>query len=78
MPKKKEVNFKYVVARPWDLDDPEAGLCIYSYGSDIQEGTMKEAEKFLEYVKRQSKYDTDTKKEIDSYGIYVVGLTKIG
>lgn len=77
MAKKPEQVFKYVVARPWDKDDPESGLCIYTYAGEIQEGAMKGAQDFLAYVKRQSKLDGDKEHETESYGIYVVGLTRI-
>ncbi len=77
MAKKEEQEFQYVVARPWYPDEPDSSLCIYTYGGEIQKGTMKNAEEFLAYVKRQAKLDKDPKKDIDSYGIYVVGLTRI-
>lgn len=65
----KEIN--YVVGYPWEKEEP-LNLCIYTYGSDIQSGTMKQAKSFLEYVKQRS-----DKEDKDKYAIYVVTLTKV-
>jgi len=43
-------TFDYVVARHWD----DGSKCIYTYHSQIQKGTMADAEYFLNYVKSRS------------------------
>lgn len=63
-------TFDYVVAKPWDPEDPK-DLCIYTYFSEIQNGTMKDAKRFLKYVRGVNKEDA---KE---YSIYKVEFTKI-
>lgn len=65
------VKFKYVVARPWYPEKGDSPLCIYSFGNEIQEGDMKSAKKFLDYVRRQ---EPDM---AEHYGIYTVAMTKI-
>lgn len=74
--KKQEAVFNFVVGYPWSDSEPN-NLCMYCFGKDIQRGTMKEAEEFLKYVKRQAKLSGHTKEEIDKYGIYVVGFSKV-
>lgn len=51
-----EEAFSYVIAKPWRPNDPitHDNLCIYTYGSQIQRGTMADAEAMLDYVKRPS------------------------
>jgi len=66
----EEETFEYVVARRWDPDDPNSGLCIYSYHGEIQNGTMEDARSFLNYVRRQG-------PEKD-YGIYRVRYERLG
>ena len=63
-------TFEFVVARKWDPDDPNSGLCIYAYHREIQTGTMEDAERFLEYVRRQG-------PEKD-YHIYRISYERIG
>jgi hypothetical protein len=59
----------YVVAVPWaDKYPGTQGLCIYTYGRDIQRGDQDSAEHFLEYVKSTSK---------DDWAIYKVEFTKL-
>lgn len=50
------MEFSYVVASRWDEDKGWDGdnLSIYAAGSDIQFGTLNDAEAFLKYVKRNS------------------------
>jgi len=50
---KKKV-FPYVIATEWLHAPVDAGLRIYSYGTQIQMGTMEDAEEFLAYVARQA------------------------
>jgi hypothetical protein len=69
---KKDMD--YVIARRWEPEDPESSLCIYTYGSEIQRGTLKDAKDMLAYVKRQSKRDGDPHKE---YSIYEVAFRKL-
>lgn len=62
--------FKYVVARPWDDNEPD-NLCIYAYCTEVQKGTMEDAESFLAHVKaRQPDY-------AEKYAIYKVNYTKV-
>lgn len=70
MAKKKLEEFNYVVARLWYEDEPD-NLCIYAYGSEVHRGTIKDAQSFLDYVKRGNK---DEAKE---YSIYKVNFEKI-
>jgi hypothetical protein len=49
-----EELFDFVVARPWFPEKPGNSLAIYAYGSEIQHGTMEDAESFLEYVRFSS------------------------
>lgn len=51
-----EETFSFVIAKPWRPDEPMThdNLCIYTYGSQIQKGTMAEAEAMLAYVKHPS------------------------
>ena len=60
--------FSYVIARPWDENDP-TNLCIYAYGSEVQSGTMDSAKNLLEYVHMMS---PDKR-----YSIYRVNFEKI-
>lgn len=69
---------KYVVAKPWKEIDPKLyadsdGLNIYSYHSEIQEGSAKAAKKFLEYVKFMQRDDGPK-----GWAIYEVTFTKKG
>lgn len=68
-PDSEEETFEYVVARRWDPDDPNSGLCIYSYHGEIQNGTMEDARSFLDYVRCQG-------PEKD-YGIYRVRYERL-
>lgn len=50
-------EFHYVVASRWDEDESWSSvgnLSIYSYGSEIQKGTDKDAKSFLKYVNKRS------------------------
>ncbi len=49
-----EEQFNYVVARKWNPEDPIHALCIYTYGDQIQTGTMEDAQEFLTYVTAQA------------------------
>lgn len=62
--------FKYVVARKWHPDDPASDLCIYSYHSEIQSGTMESAKRFLDYVNGQS-------DDVKDYRIYRVAFVEV-
>ena len=62
--------FNYVVARKWNPEDPITALCIYTYGHQIQTGTLADAISFLEYVTEQSEPD-------EQYHIYKVHYEKI-
>jgi hypothetical protein len=66
----KDEMFKYVVARKWYPDDPNSELCIYSYRTEIQTGTMDDAKRFLEYVNVQSDNEKD-------YSIYRVEFVEV-
>lgn len=50
--KKKFKKFNYAVGHYWDEEDGPIGF--YSYFGEIHHDTLKEAEKFLKYVKSQS------------------------
>lgn len=52
-------EFPYVVAQLWHKDKPATwnNLRIYTYGKDVLFGSQKDAESFVEYVKRQKRYD---------------------
>lgn len=65
----KEIN--YVIGYPWNTKKPN-DLCIYTYRTEIQSGTMAQAKNFLEYVKRNSE-----KEDKDKYAIYTVTFTKV-
>ena len=43
-----EEHFNYCIGRYWDETDKE--ICVYAYHSEVQYGTMKEAEEFFKYV----------------------------
>lgn len=63
----------YVIARPWYPEDPDSGLCIYAYGSEIQmDGSLEDARRLLDYVKRNS--DREERKH---YAIYEVTFKRI-
>lgn len=49
----KEPKFNFVVAHPWEKDDPD-NLCIYAFGSEVQHGTLEDAQEFLDYVRSKS------------------------
>lgn len=66
-------DFKYVVARPWCPNKEASDLCIYTYYTQVQTGTVQEAEEFLSYVKRQ---ELDPCKA-QHYSIYKVTYEKI-
>ena len=59
MPKKKEPEFTYCIARKWYPTKPwsDANLCKYSYGGDTFRGTMKDAQKTLEFLQSHIAYD---------------------
>ena len=63
--------FPYVIARPWEEDEPN-NLCIYTiHNSEVHYGTMKEAEGLLRYVRHQKEDDSDR------YEIYRITYQKI-
>lgn len=63
--------FPYVIARPWEEDEPD-NLCVYTiYNREVQYGTMKEAEGLLRYVRNQKEDDSDR------YEIYRVTYKKV-
>jgi hypothetical protein len=47
-----KTKFNYGVGHYWDEGEGSVGL--YTYHNDMFFGTMKEAKKFREYVKKQS------------------------
>jgi hypothetical protein len=50
-------EFQYVVASRWDEEvswGSVGNLCIYSAGSEIQQGTDEDAKSFLGYVNKMS------------------------
>jgi hypothetical protein len=47
----KSEEFSYCVGRPWPNSK---SICVYAYGAQVQSGTMKTAEKFLNYVNEQT------------------------
>ena len=49
----KEPKFNFVVAHPWDEDDPD-NLCIYAFGGEVRRGTLEDAQGFLDYVRSSS------------------------
>lgn len=61
----------YVIARPWDPEDPDSDLCIYAYGNEIQQGTLEDARDMLAYVKRHS--EPEDRKH---YAIYELNFIK--
>lgn len=62
--------FNYVVARKWKQEDPITALCIYTYGHQIQTGTLADAQEFLAYVTERAEPD-------EQYHIYKVNYTQI-
>jgi hypothetical protein len=48
----KEAMFDFCVGRPWP--DPKVGLSIYTYRTEVQHGTMEEAEAFRDYADKQT------------------------
>lgn len=73
----EEETFDYVVARPWDASKPwdttkrVGGLCIYSYRAEVQNGTMRSAQGFLDYVRNGSP------DHADEYAIYRVSFERL-
>ena len=65
--------FHYVIARPWDDANPE-NLSIYAYGSQVHQGTMKNAKSLLKYV--NSEYSLPNKDK-RPYSIYQVNFVKL-
>lgn len=71
---KKEEIFTYVVARKWKADDPDdKPMCIYTFHTETQRGTMKSAKAFLKYVTSQK-----DDKDAPPYSIYKVNYEKVG
>ena len=77
-------NFDFVIAKKWYPDDPDSSLCIYTYGSEIQQGNMEEAQSFLDYVKMMTEFDNKRESIIkkqpldpNEYKIYKVTFTLI-
>lgn len=66
----KSKEFDYVIARPWEDEDPDH-LCIYAYGGEVQRGTLADARSMLKYVRGQKDDDSD------QYQIYRVTFDKI-
>ena len=65
-------DIRYLIARPWDDEDPN-DLCIYAFHSaEILIGTIEDAEESLEYARRNS--DEENASE---YRIYRVTLEEI-
>lgn len=64
----KEPKFNFVVARPWETDDPD-NLCIYAFGGEVQRGTLEDARRFLDYVRSRS--------GTEQYRIYTVNYEVI-
>lgn len=51
----KQETFLYCIARPWEKTKPitdVGNMCIYTYGSQVHQGTMLNANSLLEYVLR--------------------------
>ena len=50
--------FNFCVGRPWDenrtVEHSSNRLSIYAYGSQVQYGSIKEAEEFRQYVNKQT------------------------
>lgn len=49
---KETKEFNYCVAHYWK--DNEGSIGTYTYGSEVQHGTLKDAKQFLKYVRKQS------------------------
>lgn len=54
-------EFHFAVGKPWIEKDPKLysntdsnNICFYTYGHEIQWGTLKDAQQFKEYVERQT------------------------
>lgn len=63
-------EFDYVVAREWEPEYSTDDLCIYTYGHQIQKGTLEDAQEFLSYV--QSRANAH-----EQYHIYKVTYEKL-
>ncbi len=62
--------FPYVVARKWEPKYNTDDLCIYTYGHQIQKGTLADALEFLAYVQSRD-------SEGREYHIYKVTYEKL-
>jgi len=62
-------EFHYVIARPWEKGKPE--LCIYTYGSEIQHGSMDGASWLKDHAEFMTRGDRR------KYYIYKVTFEKI-
>lgn len=47
-------RFSYVVGRWWDENDHSKGIACYSYGGEVQQGTMKDALAYRKWVTKQT------------------------
>ena len=65
-----EEVFPYVVARKWEPKYNTDDLCIYTYGHQIQKGTLADALEFLDYVQSRD-------SEGREYHIYKVTYEKL-
>lgn len=63
-------TFPYVVACKWALKYNTDDLCIYTYGHQIQKGTLADALEFLAYVQSRD-------SEGREYHIYKVTYEKL-
>jgi hypothetical protein len=48
----KDEKFNFCVGHYWEGNEGE--IAVYAYHSEVHYGTMKEAKRFLKYVKKQS------------------------
>lgn len=60
--------FYYVIARPWP--DSEDGLCVYTYGTQLQRGTWEDAFDLRWYVR-------EVECAGDDYDIYKITFEKL-
>lgn len=65
-----EEEFNYVVARKWEPKYNTDDLCIYTYGHQIQKGTLQDAQNFLAYVQSRA-------QEGQEYHIYKINYEKL-
>ena len=60
-------KFNYAIGRPWHPEEENSEISFYTYGSQIDYGSMADAEKFLDYCNSRLEESDENK-----YSIYRV------